>query len=560
VTDYADSPVNALAERMWEAYLALAPSLATMYGDERYADRLEDPGPEGRAERRALFEAALAGAEAIDEATVDEEEDRITLHVAKVLSRRSILEDDQRVDLLFAAHHMDGPQTQLPQVVGFQPADTPERLEKLLARLRAYGPYLDAYVGLLREGIATGLTVPRVVAERAIDQLERLQATPLAEAVIPAVARVASDADRELVREVVRDVVYPAQAAYLDVLRHEYLPRTRTEPGLWSAPHGEAIYRTLIHTWTTLSLEPEAVHAIGLEEMAAIDEQRRAIAAAAGYGDDVAAYRRTLQADPTNRPATPDDLLERAREDIDRAMALAPRYFSRLPRAGCTVMATEQFKEKDTPFAYYFPPTIDGSRPGTYYVNTYDLPSRFFSSLASTTFHEAVPGHHFQIALEMENPDLIPFRRLAARAAAGAFVEGWGLYAEALADELGLYRNDGERLGMLDARAWRAARLVVDSGLHALRWTRQQSIDYLLGSGLTETDAVIETDRYISTPGQALAYMIGMREIVRLRREMEARDGDRFDIRGFHDAVLGHGSLPLGTLAAELPRWVTPRG
>ncbi len=237
-------------------------------------------------------------------------------------------------------------------------------------------------------------------------------------------------------------------------------------------------------------------------------------------------------------------------------MAIAPRYFGVLPRAGCDVRPVEEYKEKDSPFAYYFPPTIDGSRPGIYYANGYDLASRKYSKLASTTYHEAVPGHHFQIALEMENPHLDAFRRLGARMAAGAYVEGWGLYAERLADEMGLFRDETERFGMLDAQAWRACRLVVDTGLHALRWPRQRSIDFLIAGGLSETDATIETDRYIGWPGQALTYKIGQREIERLRAELTARDGDRFDLRAFHDAVLGHGSLPLATLSRELPTWL----
>jgi uncharacterized protein (DUF885 family) len=216
----------------------------------------------------------------------------------------------------------------------------------------------------------------------------------------------------------------------------------------------------------------------------------------------------------------------------------------------------EEYKERDAPFAYYYPPTLDGARPGIYYVNTYDLPSRTLWKLTATTFHEAVPGHHFQIALEMEHPELGAFRRLGARSISGAYVEGWGLYSETLAEEMGLYRSDAERFGMLDAQAWRAARLVVDTGLHALRWPRQRSIDFLRTVGLSETDAVIETDRYICWPGQALTYKLGQREIQRLRRDLEARDGSSFDLRAFHDAVLGHGSLPLATLARELPNWV----
>jgi uncharacterized protein (DUF885 family) len=249
-------------------------------------------------------------------------------------------------------------------------------------------------------------------------------------------------------------------------------------------------------------------------------------------------------------------MLARAAEDIERGLAAAPAWFGRLPRAGCEVRAVEAFKEKDSPFAYYFPPTTDGSRPGIYYANTYDLPSRMYSTLATTTFHEAVPGHHFQIALEMENPDLNVFRRLGSRMVGGAYVEGWGLYSERLADEMGLFRNEQERFGMLVAQAWRAARLVVDTGIHALRWDRQQCIDVLLSAGLTATDASIETDRYIAWPAQALTYMLGQLEIRRLRTQLEARDGGSFDLRTFHDEVLGHGSLPLTTLARELPRWV----
>jgi uncharacterized protein (DUF885 family) len=369
-------------------------------------------------------------------------------------------------------------------------------------------------------------------------------------------AKVASEADRERVRDVVRDEVYPADAAYLEVLRGDYLAATREEPGLWSAANGESLYRTQIRAWTTLDLDPRDVHQIGMDELATVERGRREIAGAAGFGTDTKAYRASLAADPANQPASKEELLARAREDIDRAMAIAPRYFGTLPKAGIEVRAVEEFKEKDSPFAYYFPPSTDGTRPGIYYANGYDLPSRKYTKLATTTYHEAVPGHHFQIALEMENPRLNTFRRLGARTVGGAYVEGWGLYSEKLADEMGLFRDEAERFGMLDAVAWRAARLVVDTGLHALRWTRQQSVDFLLEAGLSETDAVIETDRYIAWPGQALTYMIGCLEIEKLRAELNSRDGSGFDLRAFHDALLGHGSLPLATLRRELPNWL----
>ena len=559
-SDQPNSAVNELSDRFWEGILELNPTTATVYGDERYDDRLEDPSPAGRARARALMERTKTEAEAISPDGLSIE-DRITRDMLIVVGELGIEEDEQGTHRLRVVDQIGGPQTLLPQLCQFQRADTPERLEKFIARLRAYPAYMAANVDILREGLETGLTAPRIVAERTVQQLERLLAIPIEEAIVPSLAQVANDADRERVREVVRDEVYPADAAFLEALRGDYFEATRLEPGLWSAPSGDALYKTQIRAQTTLELDPTDVHRIGMEELEATEIGRREIARAAGFGDDTKAYRAALAADPGNTPKSKDELVARAREDIDRAMAIAPRFFGGLPRAGCDVKPVEEFKEKDAPFAYYFPPSTDGSRPGIYYANGYDLQSRKYSKLASTTYHEAVPGHHFQIALEMENPNLNTFRRLGSRMVGGAYVEGWGLYSEKLADEMGLYRNDAERFGMFDAVAWRAARLVVDTGLHALRWTRQQSIDFLLEAGLSETDAVIETDRYIAWPGQALTYMIGCREIVRLRAEIAARDGTAFDLKAFHDAILGHGSLPLATLSRELPTWVaTPAG
>ena len=406
------SPVNVLADRFWESVLELNPTVATIYGDERYNDRLEDPSPAGRARARRLMERTKAEAEAISPDGLSVE-DRITRDMLIVIADQGIEEDDQGIHRLKVVDQIGGPQVLLPQVATFQAADTPERLETFLTRLHAYRDYMAANTDILREGLDTGLTAPRIVAERTVAQIERMIAIPIDEAVIPSLARVASDADRERVREVVRDVVYPADAAFLRVLKDQYLAETRDEPGLWSAPRGDALYRTQIRSWTTLDLDPREVHQIGMEELRTIDAARREIAAAAGATDPTA-YRARLDADPANTPQTKEELLQRAREDIDRAMAVAPRFFGTLPKAGCEVKAVEEFKEKDAPFAYYFPPATDGSRGGTYYANGYDLPSRKYTKLATTTYHEAVPGHHFQIALEQENPNLSTFRRLGA--------------------------------------------------------------------------------------------------------------------------------------------------
>jgi len=554
----APTSVDTVATRFWEDVLRLSPLTATIYGDDRYDDRLDDPGPAGRDEARRVAERTLAEIDAIDEAELSVE-DRITRDMLRVVAELSIADHDMGIHRLRSVDQIQGPQTVLPQLVQFQKADTPERLEKFVARLRGYRDYMAAYVDILDEGRRTGLTAPRIVAERTIEQLRRLCGVPAEEGPIVSLAQVAGDADRAAVREAVEDYVIPADMAYLAALENGYLASTRADPGLWSAAEGEQIYRHLIRSWTTLDLDPADVHQIGLDELASIDAERRAIATANGHGDDVAGYRAALDRAPANVPPTPEALVERATEDIARAMADAPRMFGRLPESACVVRAVEEFKQRDAPFAYYFPPSVDRSRPGIYYVNPYDLPTRTYSKLGSTTYHEAVPGHHFQIALEMENPELNVFRRLGSRMVGGAYVEGWGLYAERLADEMALFRNDGERFGMLDAQAWRAARLVVDTGLHALRWSRQESIDFLLKAGLSETDATIETDRYVVWPGQALTYMIGMREIRRLRHELEERDGASFDLRAFHDAVLGHGALPLATLARQLPGWVSLR-
>jgi uncharacterized protein (DUF885 family) len=539
------SPVDDLAHRFWEGILELNPTTATFYGDERYADRLEDPSPAGRARTRALMERTAAEAAAIPLDGLSTEE-RITRDMLQVIGELAIEEDDQGLYQLRVVDQMSGPQQLLPQLTQFQPVDTPERLEAFIARLHAYPVFMAANADILREALGTGLTAPSIVTERVIAQVERLLAIPIEAAIVPSSLMGASDADRERVRDVVRDVVYPADTAFHESLRGEYRHASREEPGIWSAPNGDAIYRTAIRSWTTLEMEPLEIHRIGVEELAAIDDERRGIARAAGFGDDVAAYRVSLETAPGNTPETKDELVARAREDIDRAMGAAPLFFGTLPKAGLDVRPVEEYKEKDAPFAYYYPPAADGSRDGIYYTK-----------LASTTYHEAAPGHHFQIALEMENPNLNTFRRLGSRMVGGAYVEGWGLYSERLADEMGLYRSEAERFGMLDAQAWRAARLVVDTGLHALRWQRQRSIDFLRDdAGLSETDAVIETDRYICWPGQALTYMLGKRQIESLRRELTARDGSSFDLRGFHDQVLGHGSLPLATLARELPTWV----
>ncbi len=535
-----------LAARTWERTLELHPTLATVYGDERFDDRLDDPGPAGRAALRALDEEVLAGARAIDPAGLSDEE-RITRDLMILVAEQEIVEDDLRQDLVGAVEQQ-GHQSLLPELVQLQKADTPERLARLLARLEAYPTLTDTMIDLLAEGRAARLTAARVVADRVVDQLERLLAAPAATSPIVTIPTLADEADRSRLLDAVERHVRPADARFLEALR-AYLPATREEPGLCALPDGEARYAAKIRAYTSLDLTPDELHRVGLEELAEIEAERKAIARGAGYGDDTSAYRNALNADPAQIPPTPEALVARCQEDVDRAFAAAPRWFSRVPKAGCEVRRVEPLLEKDAPGAYYYPPTMDGGRPGIYFVNAYDLPSRTYWSAASTTYHEAVPGHHFQIALEMELQGLPAFRTLGHWPQGTAYVEGWALYTERVADEAGLFRSEAERFGMLDSQALRAVRLVVDTGLHAFGWSRQRAFETMVQAGIHPTDAGIETDRYIAWPGQALAYMTGRREIERLRRERAAREGDAFDIRRFHDDVLRHGKLPLRILA-----------
>jgi len=550
-------PIDELADRYWLDYLEREPVSATVLGYEGHDDRLPDPGPEGRARERAANVAALAQVRSMDRSNASADE-LVTLDLVEVIAQTAIEIQDAKLYQLGVIDQLFGPQQIISDLARLQKVDTSERFDRFLERLGRYPAYIDAVVGVLDEGEAAGRTAARVVVERVIGQVERLADTPPEASPVAEMVQPPAPEDRDRLVDVLRRDVYPAYHHLLDAMR-AYAPAARDEVGLWATPGGDAAYRVAIKASTSLAEEPEDLHAYGLAQIEAINEERAAIAARHGR-TSWHAFLAELDADPANHATEPDGLVVRAAAQIELAMAEAPRYFTRLPRAACIVQAVEAYREKDAPFAFYYPPTKDLSRPGIYFVNTYDLPQRPFHMLATTTYHEAVPGHHFQIALEQELEELSEFRRFGSRLAGTAFVEGWGLYAERLADEIGLYEDDIERLGMLGAQAWRAARLVVDTGIHALRWTRERSVDFLIDCGLTPINATIETDRYIAWPGQALAYMVGQREILRLREELERRDGARFDLRDFHDQTIGHGSLSLDALRRELPRWVRPQG
>jgi uncharacterized protein (DUF885 family) len=543
---------RALVDRYWEGLLETEPLLGTQVGDERYDDRLPDPGDAGIAARETLHRGAVRDLALLDR-DVEDLGLRTTLDVLEAIAQRSLVEIDHRLDRLQVASHFWGPSQLLGELGSIQRADTPERLQRYLARLRAVPAFYAAVGEVARLGIADGVTAPRVVAERTVAQIERLLATPVEDS--PALMSVpAEDAEsRAAVADVLRSDALPALEAFLTILRDEYLPRATETIGMSALPGGEAMYEAQILSWTTLSLGAQHVHDLGVEDLETIQEERRVSASALGApGADVAVRR--LNESGRNTIANKDELKAIAEDQVRRGWDAAPAFFGRMPGQNCEVRIVEEYREADMAFAFYQPASEDGSRPGVYYVNGFELADRPRHHLATTTYHEANPGHHLQIAIEQEMGDRPALRRFGGLLAGSAFAEGWGLYSERLADEMGLFADEAERLGMLDAQAHRAARLIVDTGIHALGWSRGRAIAQLEEAGVPHTDAVIETDRYITLPGQALSYKIGQFEIERQRAEAAKRLGDAFSLAEFHDRLLALGSLPLPALRRELER------
>ncbi len=553
----SSTPVHEFADRAWDAFLEQVPLWATVQGDDRWDDRLDDPTSAGRAAFMAMVEGWATETEALqaDDLSV---EDTVTLGLMRAVVQRFRGAHALRLWQMEALDQLNGPQTLVGELARFQRTDTPARLEKLLARLVAYPAWMAAHRANVAQGVAAGRTAPAEVVERCIDQTRRMVDTPAAESPILLANTGLSEDGRDSLLRAVRQHVQPALAAWLEMLE-DYAGHVRSGPGVCHLPDGEAVYRHHIRAYTNLPEDPQSVHHYGLARLDEIEAAEAPIAAELGH-DSVSSLRRFLDQDPANHVVDPADLIAAAEAWILRAEAEAPKWFGNPPDEHCVVRAVEPHLERDAPAAFYYPPSEDGDRPGTYFFNTYDPPSRPLHQAVPMTYHEAVPGHHFQLTVERHLTGLPAFRRHGALLACGAYVEGWALYAERLAAEMGLYHTPLERFGAWESEAHRAARLVVDTGLHAFGWTRQQSIEVLVErAGLARLDAEIETDRYIAWPGQALSYMIGQREILRLREQLEARDGDRFDHQAFHDQVIGHGSLPLDLLREQLPGWVQPK-
>jgi uncharacterized protein (DUF885 family) len=553
VTD-PNAAVAALADRFWEGVLERDPFTATLLGDDRYDDRLPDLGPRGRDADARAYREVLTEVDGLGDAEIDTES-LITRDMLALVARNGLEALEARLHQL-SLDHIGGPQTWPAKFAQYGRADSASGLENLLARYAGYPEMIDQYIGTLAEGVDERRTAAQEPVMRAIEQVGRMLETPVAESPAVTLARVSTDDDRERLRAAAEAHIYPALRALHDYLAGSYRSAARLDPGISSTPNGEAAYALSIRLQTTVAATPQEVHEFGLADLESIEAEKDEIAHRLGHADRHA-LAAALRDDPANHTDDPNRIVELAKEQTARAFGTAPRYFGRLPRADCEVMAVESYRERESPPAFYMPPSLDGSRAGQYYLNTFEPRERQLHKIAAITFHEATPGHHFQIAIEQELEGLPAFRTLGSRMAGVAYVEGWGLYTERLADEMGLYASDAERLGMLEAQAFRAARLVVDSGLHAFGWSRDQAIAFMHERGsLPMVDAAIEVDRYIIWPGQALAYKIGQREIERARDEVRAAMGKRFDLRAFHDEVLAHGSLPLETLRREIPAWV----
>jgi uncharacterized protein (DUF885 family) len=545
--------VNDLADRFFDGVLERDPVFATVLGDERWDDRLPDLGPNGREAAQTAYRATLDEARAMDPGGLGTEE--LITRDLLVLVCENYLEYFRQQQYQLAVDHMAGPQTMPAEIAQYHRADTPERVELLMTRYAAYPEMIEQYISTLAGGVEAGRTSAAVPVRRAIEQIERMVATEVEQSPSVTQAQV-DDAARARLIEATREHIYPALQRLRDYLADAYEPYARQQPGLSATPGGHDAYALAIRMNTTVAASPEEVHEFGLADLASIEAEKDEIARRLGHADRFA-LATALAHDPGNHTDDPAALVRLAREQTDRVYAAAPRYFGRLPSANCIVKAVEPYREQESAPAFYMPPSLDGSRPGQYYINTYQPSERQLHKIAAITFHEATPGHHFQIAIEMELTGLPRFRTLGARMAGVAYVEGWGLYTERLADEMGLYADERERLGMLEAQSFRAARLVVDSGLHAMGWTRDRAIEFMHERGsLPPVDAAIEVDRYTVWPGQALSYKLGQREIERARAEVAEAMRERFDLRLFHDEVLAHGTLPLATLRREIPGWV----
>jgi uncharacterized protein (DUF885 family) len=548
-----------LAEEYWETVLEAGPSTATLLGDHRYDDRLEDYSIESEQEWRRRWQSLRDRLDAVERKGLNV--DDLVTHGLLGAELDDALSSIDLGLVELQSDQMTGFHVGLLQAVPVMAAPDHASADMLVERFRRIPEALAQVAQRFLDGAAAGRTPAAVCVSRSVNMIEGYLASPL-DADVFATVSAPEDWDRTELRRVVEEEVRPGYRRMADALRDGLLPLGRDDDhcGLsWLGEDGARIYATLVAHHTTLDLPPEDIHAVGMQE---VTEKLPAEYSEVGgrlFGlTDPAAVLDRLRTDPELRYAAGEQIMADAREAFEAGRAAMVDWFGRLPQSACAIEEVPEFLAADSPSAYYFPPAADGSRGGTYYVNTHNPSDKARYETASIAFHEAIPGHHLQLAIAAELTEVPRFRRFSL--ANTAYVEGWGLYAERLAEDMGLYRNDMERIGMLAADSIRACRLVVDTGLHALGWTRQRAIDFMAANTPVSVEEVtVEIDRYIGMPGQALAYKLGQREILRLRASARSRLGDAFDYPGFHDAVLTSGAVRLPILAELVDSWVQNR-
>ncbi len=547
------------AAAYWRQVLRNNPRWATQLGDRSFDAQLENVSPAAIDSQIAVWEAFLEQVQKVDRAKLGADE-AVTAHALEIQLRNEL----DQLQCHFEEWNVDplgGPHVDLLNLPDIQIVKTVEHGRDMVTRWRAMGPYFDAVAKNLERGAAKGKLGTKAAISKAITQLDDLLAKPIAEWPLlrPAKEKREGWSDTEHskfardLESAVTESVKPALERYRALLGDRLLPKARGPEAVGVSRIDPGAYSKLIRVHTSLELSADSVHETGLAEVARIDAEIEKLGAKLFGTKTVADVRARLAKDPSMFFDTRDAVARKAEQALRRAEAVVPRHFGRLPKTPCVVVRMEPHEEKFSTIAYYRQPSADFSRPGSYYINTSLPETRPRYEAEALAFHEAVPGHHTQIAIAMELTGIAEFRKHVGTT---AYVEGWALYTERLADEIGLYESDLDRLGMLSFEAWRACRLVVDTGLHAKEWPRQRAIDFMIAHTLlAENNIVNEVDRYIVWPGQALAYKIGQLEIMKLRDEAKARLGVKFDLGRFHDVVLEAGAVPLPVLRARVEEW-----
>ncbi len=543
--------INDLAQEFWDGVLEDQPTLRHLLGDTSRAGDFEDASRAAEDASIGRMRALAQRVEAVPaEGLGDDERTTRSVLLVEARTRADLAEARMRSH---AADPLFGPQEELPLIAGMLGVPDETVAAAMTEKLHGIGRHLRELAERQREGRASGLDAPAFAIEGTVAQVEAWLATPIAEDALVAAITVPEGADEQAWRATwaaaVESEVRPGLAAYAEALR-EVAAHGRPDDrvGLCHLPGGDETYAAALRYFTTTDKPAQEIHDLGLAQIASLAEEYRAMGPEVVGSDDLETIFTAMREDPALHFTTGEQLVEASEVAMARAWEAMPEWFSILPKAPCTVTGTTTGAK-----AFYFPPATDGSRGGSFFVNTSDPSAWGTFELEAMAFHEGIPGHHLQLAIASELPDSVPaIRRFSENA---AYAEGWGLYTERLADEMGLYTGPVDRLGMLAADSMRACRLVVDTGLHALGWSRQQAVDYMVANSPLRPGVVRpEIDRYIVTPGQACSYMVGRLEIERIRREAQERQGDAFDVKAFHSAVLDGGALPLGVLDEVVAR------